>query len=383
MQSSRTLTLRVIGVATLARCLIGCESGWAASEPTYGGHSMSYWVKRTDFVPFIDLNMHGEGGFAQRDQAFRALAAIGAPAVPSLCKILDNRALKWDRRWRAAETLGQIGKPAKSSLPWLVRALNDPTFSNNNRYSIVMSIVAIGAAGDSAADLTKFLTQRHAAVPLSTSSASDLDQSMTISALGHAGEPAKVAVPLLVGMLRDYQKAVSNPEAGRLPTGPEEKGWAIEARETLRQALVDALGELGVFDASALPAVLDSQSDPSDEVRLRVALALIKLGKHEVALPLIDALASDSKADMRRQVTETLGALAKRQSPASLPRLVKMLADSDDEVRGVAAENLGEMGPAGKPALGELKALAKDKSERVREAAQEAIAKIERTPGKR
>ena len=207
---------RLLATLTLAAWLANPSTSTAA-EPAYNGHGMSYWIRQTDYTPFIDLNMHGEGGFARRDQAFRALAAIGAPAVPALCQIAENKKLKWDRRWRAVESLGEIGPPAKSAHPTLVRVLNDPTFPAQNRYSAVMAIGKVEAAGVCAKDLAKYLKQRHEAVPLSDSSASDLDQTMTIGVLGEAGEPAKVAVPLLVDILRHYQQAVRDPTTAGLP----------------------------------------------------------------------------------------------------------------------------------------------------------------------
>jgi HEAT repeat protein len=356
---------------------------WNSSEPAYGGHRLSYWVRQTDYVPLFELNMHGEGGFTERDQAFRALAAIGAPAVPALCQMVENTALKWDRRWRAVQTLGEIGPPAKAASPSFVKALADPTFPEHERYSLVMALVAIGAAGECATDLTNFLKQRYTAVPLADSSATGLDQFQTIAALGQAGAAAQCAVPLLLEMLRAYQAALKQPETAALPARPEERKWAEKSRETLRRALVDALGQLGTRDPSVPPAVMDSRNDPAAGVRLRVAVALIQLGKQADALPLLDELAGDPDLGIRRQLIETLGSLAGQHSAASLPRLISMLGDTADEMRWLAAKKLGDMGSAAKPALSALKALAKDKSVHVREVAREAVGKIERSAEKR
>jgi len=344
---------------------------------------MSYWVKQTDYVPFFDFGMHGEGGFKERESAFHALKAIGAPAVPALCEIMENKNLKWDRRWRAEETLGEIGPPAKAASGALIRALNDPTFPTGQRYCIVLSIAAIGAAGECATDLTHFLEKRHAETPLCDSGSSDFDQFQTISVLGRAGAAAAAAVPVLVEMLRDYEKAIANPKHETLPARPEERKAAEQSRELLRDALVEALGKLGAFDPRALPAVMDLRNDPSARVRGRVAEAFIQLGKPDDALTLLDALANDPDVRARRKVIETLGTLSKAQSASSLPRLMKMLGDNADEVRSLAAEKLGDMGSAAEPALDQLKPLAKDQSERVRIYAQQAIGKINRSAKER
>lgn len=338
---------------------------------------MSYWVKRTNYVPSIDLGMHGEGGFNQREAAFHALRAIGTPAVPALCKIVENSKMKWDRRWRAVETLGEIGPPAKGASGSLIRALNDPTFPSANRYCIVVSLAAIGAAGECAPDLSEFLEKRHAETPLSNSGSADFDQFQAITVLGATGGYTAAAVPVLVKMLGVYRKAIDDPKDATLPARPEERKWAEESREQLRTALVQALGKLGAVDSKAQQAVMDSRNDPSARVRIYVAEALVRFGKSDEALPLLDALADDPDVRSRRMVIEVLGVLSKMQSAASLPRLVKMLGDKDDQVRWLAVEKLGDMGGAAESALDALKALAQDKSERVRRDAQAAMGKID------
>ena len=55
-----------------------------------------------------------------------ALSAIGTAAVPALTSVLNNDAAWWVRA-TAADTLGDIGKPAAETVPALIQALADPS----------------------------------------------------------------------------------------------------------------------------------------------------------------------------------------------------------------------------------------------------------------
>lgn len=55
-----------------------------------------------------------------------ALSAIGAAAVPALTSVLNDDAAWWVRA-TAADTLGDIGKPAAETGPALIQALADPS----------------------------------------------------------------------------------------------------------------------------------------------------------------------------------------------------------------------------------------------------------------
>ena len=54
------------------------------------------------------------------------MSAIGVAAVPALTSVLNNDAAWWVRA-TAADTLGDIGKPAAEAVPALIQALDDPS----------------------------------------------------------------------------------------------------------------------------------------------------------------------------------------------------------------------------------------------------------------
>jgi HEAT repeat protein len=373
----RASTLTGICTALAAVWFIIYADGRDSGQPTYHDHRLSYWVERANYSPVFEITMHGEGGFKEREEAFQALQAMGAPAVGPLSKMVEDKTLKWDRRWRAAETLGRIGAPARPAVPSLIRALSDPTFPAQSRESIVQSLDMIGAAGACARELTNYLASRYAVEPPSHSTTFGLDQYRTVSTLGGAGEPGKIAVPLLVEMLGGYEKEARRLEASSPAPGANGRSAGQDALWPLRRALVEALAKLGAFEPQALPAIRQALDDPAPPVRLRVAQAFIELGQPAEALPLLDQLAAAPDRGTREALVAALGLLGGNQTAASVPRLVRMLGDPDEQVRWLTVDCLGRMGVAGRPALPDLKALVHDQSARVREAARQATVMIE------
>jgi HEAT repeat protein len=59
-----------------------------------------------------------------RQTARISLQAIGKPAVPQLCWMMNNK--DKHARWEAAKALAELADP--SSVPWLIKALDDRDF---------------------------------------------------------------------------------------------------------------------------------------------------------------------------------------------------------------------------------------------------------------
>ena len=59
-----------------------------------------------------------------RQNARISLQAIGKPAVPHLCWLMNNK--DKHARWEAAKALAELADP--SSVPWLIKALDDKDF---------------------------------------------------------------------------------------------------------------------------------------------------------------------------------------------------------------------------------------------------------------
>src|SRR5205807_1308057 len=133
------------------------------------------------------------------------------------------------------------------------------------------------------------------------------------------------------------------------PTLLEMLGRAIEPdgdRPSQRDRVLLALGGIARNgDEEALEALLDALEsielrDPA--VRRRSIRALDGLVDGRATAALIDA-SHDADRDVRRQVVTMLGRL---RSPTAVPRLLELLAASDEEIAGEAARALGQIGDA-------------------------------------
>ena len=94
-----------------------------------------------------------------------ALSAIGAPAVPALIFALSDDAAWWVRA-TAADTLGDIGKPANDAVPALIRSLEDASeWVRRN------SVNALGTIGEGMDALIAALKDAHPLVRCSAVSA--------------------------------------------------------------------------------------------------------------------------------------------------------------------------------------------------------------------
>ena len=84
-----------------------------------------------------------------------ALSAIGEAAVPTLTSVLNGDAAWWVRA-TAADTLGDIGKPAAEAVPALIQALDDPSeWVRRN------AVNALGTIGEGAQALITALKDDH------------------------------------------------------------------------------------------------------------------------------------------------------------------------------------------------------------------------------
>ena len=226
----------------------GCGLG---SEPQTNGHSMSYWIGRTDFAPLISF--HGEGGFRERKEAFNALAKIGAPAVPALVKIVSDPKRKWDRRWSAVAALAEIGPPAIAAAPALRAAMFDASISQNQFYEIPSALRKIGASKEAVPELTKWLEQTD---PIEERHRLCIYEcAMT---LAEAGPAARPAIPVLVSYLKQQ---LATPD-----------DWGASRREECT-----ALGAIGDSRPEVLAVLKLAKADKNEQVRASATAALKRL----------------------------------------------------------------------------------------------------------
>jgi HEAT repeat protein len=165
-----------------------------------------------------------------------------------------------------------------------------------------------------------------------------------------------------------------------------------------------ALKEIGAKAKNAVPMLIDALHDMDVQTRQYSALALNEIGPDAKAatIDLIYAMLRDKDKDVRSNAAlaltsvkpdARLAAPAFRQAlrdktvavtdcaidgltklgAAGVPELSDALKDRDKDARRLAAEILGKLGQAAKPALPALKEATKDPEAAVKDAAQKAI----------
>jgi HEAT repeat protein len=183
---------------------------------------------RGDVIRIARILIRGDSRV--RHLAAVALGDLGDPkAVPALLSVMEGPD-EDGLRWRAAESLAQIGSGAVDGLADLTRS-DDPDV----RWK---AILALGEIGD------------RRIVPVLLERLADPDRfvrSRAVSAIVRIGLPG---IPLLIEALDDHDPHV-------------------------RQGAADALGQIG--DPVAIEGLLRTLTDPIESVRRAAAVALLRL----------------------------------------------------------------------------------------------------------
>ena len=197
-------------------------------------------------------------------------------------------------------------------------------------------------------------------------------------ALGLLGRAAEVAVPALIGALKDEDREVRRNAAEALgQIGPAAVPALIKALKGQdgipRLGAAEALGKIG---PAAVPALIEALKGQDGVSRLGAAEALGKIGPAaEAAVPaLIEAL-KDRDMWVRWAGAKALGQIGPAVG-ASVPALIGALKDEDMEVRVGAAMALGQIGPAAKASVPALIEALKGEDVFVHNHAAEALGQI-------
>jgi HEAT repeat protein len=355
---------------------------------------------------------------AHRLAAIRLLEQLGpsaAEAAPQLADVMAGS--DTTLRLAAAEALTRLGTGAAAVVPALIRTLSD--WSPPVRRAAAR---ALGAAGPPAGH----------AVPSLLGLLADWDDGAREAAAAALAAVGEAAVPLLALVLgeRDLRRAGQHEryreEVDRLwrrMSGPEpDRAWrelAWAARDALRerveavhQGAAAALGRIGPAAAPAVPVLARALAEDGLPPRVAAARALGGIGpearpalpplvaalvKGEVelrkaaaeALPLIDADWRDGSDEAGGVLWALVGRLRDRGPRAAeaadaltlvgaeaVPALVRGLASDDAAVCEAAALALGRIGPPARCAVSALTATLRDRRGGVREAAEQALARL-------
>ncbi len=176
--------------------------------------------------------------------------------------------------------------------------------------------------------------------------------------------------------------------------------------QDVRRAAAHVLGEMGAEARAAIPALIQALKDPLEGVRRKAAFALGEMGTEaRAAVPALTQCLGDQSAGVRRWAAHALGEIGPT-APAAIPALIESLGAEDVRNRSVSAAALVKMGsralprlvdalrhpnplvrrlaaltlsksPRSDQAVEDLRKLSEDADATVREAAFEALRRIE------
>jgi HEAT repeat protein len=356
---------------------------------------------------------------AQRAQALKDLAAMGAearPALPALLKALGDR--DTDVSQLAAAALKNLEPWTASDLPALRAGLRDTAPEVR-----AFAVTAVKSLGDKArpalADLLKAVGDEDAAVsrmageaiqgllPMSEADVPNLMkglgnkspavQSLTVGVLKTMGPAAKKAAAPLASLLTDSDPALAagaaealgkiGPDA-RTVALPKPKGktvydmllTALEYKDqSVRKAALEALDKIGPADErdlTALRTLLKRRTGPAEPRRF-AAKSLAAFGTvARPALPeLMDAFRDDPDLTVRQFAGKALVVFAPEMKLDALV-FTRLLEDTDPQVRASALQILGGVGDEAKVALDPLIGALQDKEIANRALAAAALAEL-------
>jgi HEAT repeat protein len=359
-----------------------------------------------------------QGDQEAEDALATVCKAAGDRAVSALTNALTSRLPKL--RGKAAEILGEIGPPARASVPLLRERLHDAdpqvvalsamslrkidgrgeggvpvlmTMLTNKLPDIrglaAVALAEFGAdAGVALPDLIRYLDDSdHQVVTMAARSIGLIGASArAASGVDLAGTNAVAAIPKLTALtqgeepLADWAMealSVMGPDAAPVLTGIY--GTADGRR---RQVAARALMKLGPDAGEAVPILM---ADLRGTNAGRVVLAAEVLGclgdRGRVALPQLEGLLQHQNIRVRVRAAGAIWKLDGRTN-AVLPVLLEALQDESihrGSARRYAAEALGGMGVAARDAVPLLQAMLNDRQSGLPQAAAEALEKISKS----
>lgn len=260
--------------------------------------------------------------YATIDMAFRALQRLKArasPAVPSLCRKLDDR-----RHWIRSSAVNALVSIGEASVPAAQRLLTAPS----------------GAARAGATDVLGRLQRMtlDQCLPLMQ----DADPRVRAALARPLSQLHAPAIPLLVTLLSDPEIAVAHQATVALRVNHDDPPSAIRgltaalSRMEIRDKAGGALSSYGITAQRAIPGVINSY--PRDQSHRRYAfdraqLALDHIGPpHEDDVPLLCECLTHPNYNAAGLAASRLGMLGTK-AKASAPALVAACLRAAQEYR--------------------------------------------------
>jgi HEAT repeat protein len=387
------MVLLAVGLAVAVPVRAAIED----EEPVVAGKKVSEWVQM----------LKGDKEESRRRASLTALKIIGQrletpKVIPPIIEAARDDASDNVRK-AATQTLGELAffthdyvdprKRGEKKKAEVAEAMFKPAFealieqlrvdkAAEVRQTAAEGLGRLGADAWSAVEpLTNALKDK--ADPVRASAA---------EALGRVGPKANEAAPLLVSALQDkkadrYVRLYAAFALGRIGPMPPDSavaalGGALSDAESpaeVRKAAADALGQLGEAAASGVPALAAALKDKQNlDVRRAAANALGQVGADGAkALPELRLAVKDEDKFVRCHALRAIGGLGKGGADA-VPDLVRCLKeDSNTDARVAAIEALGSLGLNGSEVVDALTAASRSSQTVIREAALEALRKIE------
>ncbi len=274
----------------------------------------------------------------------------GAKSVDELGKIFSSPEYPAEERMLALKEIETFGSFADSAIPYLVKALADSSDEIRNAAGKVLTELdpewhKNEAALNAISELSKGLASKESSAKIAAA-----------NALGEFGAGAKEVISRLVSLL-DY----------------DDKDVQI--------ACADALGKIGYEAEEAVPALVNLLFSNDEAVQASAAEALGSIGQ-TAAIPHLVKLLSNEDKGIRNTAVETLDKIDPEWHQSEIANeavteFVKVLKEGLAPERIAAAEVLGVMGKASNQAIPELIRMMIDSDGNVRNAAGEALEKID------
>ncbi|MDE0426451.1 MAG: HEAT repeat domain-containing protein [Candidatus Poribacteria bacterium] len=293
------------------------------------------------------------------------LADIGRPGTAALIAILQDPSEQI--RQKAADKLGAIGereRKAKRNVDaiaiGLATALNDPSDKVFREALEELDDVRPTSPESMAVVIPALI-----AVRTRGSSETRADALDVLGGIGESraknGEPTDSIRDALIASLADESSSV-------------------------RTNAIEELSDIRAASSETFTALTNALADKSKSVRNRAEDELIQLGKGAAttAIPILaDGLGNNTSPVTRVHIIDVLGAIGEKGKTTEdsermiVQALLGALQDAHEDVRRNAADELGEMRATSPDVLPALTNALDDNSQKVRNAAQKAIQRIE------